>query len=127
MAVLAKLPPGDAALVPALAESLLLQHADALKADATAAAVRAAVAGCLHWSRDVRRAGRAALTRCVTSAPSSTGESSQYKHTLGCRSHTSRLHASACLLILACTLMILTCCAALCCEQGFLSMHFSTS
>ena len=71
--VLAKLAPANAALVPALAESLLLQHADALKAGATVAAAQAALACCLHWSREVRRAGRSAVTRCVASSTSSTG------------------------------------------------------
>ena len=92
VAVLAKLPPPDAALVPALAGALLLQHADALRADATAAAAWAAVASCLHWSRDVRRAGRAALARCVTSAPTSTSVSPQHRHTAGCMSNPSLLH-----------------------------------
>lgn len=74
-ASIAKLTPQDGALVAALAQSLLLQHPHALDAAATAALAQAVVLCCVHWSPTARRAGRAALSQCIATAPACVGES----------------------------------------------------
>lgn len=72
-AALARLSDADTALLPPLAEVLLMQHGQRLDAAATAGVCRALVLTGLHHHRPARRAAVTTIARCVAQAPSVAG------------------------------------------------------
>lgn len=83
-ATLGRLGDADAALVPPLAGTLLMQHGQRLDAAGTGTVCRALVLAGLHHCSASRRAAAETVLQCVAAAPSVAGEL------------TLRLHASTC-------------------------------
>lgn len=82
---LGRLADADAALVPPLAASLLMQHGQRLDAGGTVAACRALVWAGLHHSRPARHAAAVTILQCVAQAPPVAGELLHAETETGCK------------------------------------------